>query len=61
MSKRNVLLRNESYNDFIQELAKSDMEKEDFVKQRLKANGWTEEQESKFERHCKVVGFRLPS
>ena len=59
--RRSVLLKNESYDDYLSALAKSGLDRRHFDWERLKKNGWTREQELQFRRDCQMCGFILPS
>ena len=58
--KRNVLLKHESYNDFLHALNKSGLSRKRFIWERMKANGVTEYSETKFREHCAIVNFITP-
>ena len=63
MTKRSIFMPDESFNDVMDALNKADSpeERRHIASERLKANGWSKEQEITFREHAATCGFILPS
>ena len=57
--RRSVLLPGESCSAYLSALAASGKSGVEFDAERLALNGWTQENETSFQRHAARVGFRL--